>query len=234
MAYAVTSATFRTPRGRAVDMLYREGTSDWNTLNACMTEDEYGFKDRKITGTAVDIGAHLGGVSVGWAQDNPDAQIIAIEAVPQNAELLRSNVDRNEVSGRVTVIENAAGGSEPVEMRFGYRGSESAEHHAWIGNSSLAYDSEVIEHDTLVYEHPITLSGLVALYGPIELLKIDCEGGEYAILSDAAVNAIPSIVGEWHPVRAKTIGDVIALLPKHTVTFTGPQAGPGGFEAALR
>lgn len=233
MAYAVTSATFRTPNGGSASMSYREDTSDWNTLNACMTEDEYGFKGRRITGTAVDIGAHLGGVSVGWAQDNPDARIIAVEAVPQNAELLRSNVDRN-VSGRVTVIENAAGGSEPVEMRFGYRGSESAEHHAWIGNSSLAYDSEVIEHDTFVYEHPVTLSALVAEYGPISLLKIDCEGGEYAFLADAAVNDVALVVGEWHPVRGKTIGDVIALLPNHTVTFTGPQAGPGGFEAVLR
>ena len=36
---------FLTPRGVQVLMTIREGTNDWNTLNACMTEDEYGLRD---------------------------------------------------------------------------------------------------------------------------------------------------------------------------------------------
>lgn len=228
------SHEFRTPYGAPAEMLYRQGTSDWNTLWACMNEDEYGFANRRPTGLAVDIGAHLGGVSVGLAIDNPGLRVIAVEAVPQNADLLRQNVARNGLQDRVVVIENAAGGSEPVEMRFGYRGSESAEHHAWIGNSSLAYDSDTSDHDSLIYEHPVTLSSIVEDYGPIELLKIDCEGGEWTVLTDRAAADIPTILGEWHPVRQKSIGDLIALLPSHTVTFTGPQSGPGGFVAVRK
>ena len=30
---------FRTPRGSSAEMAYRAGTNDYNTLNACMTEE---------------------------------------------------------------------------------------------------------------------------------------------------------------------------------------------------
>lgn len=235
MSYIVTSGEFKTPHGRPAPMLYRGNTSDYNTLNACMTEDEYGFAGRRVTGVAVDIGAHLGGVTVGLALDNPDLRVIAVEAVPGNAELLRQNVAANGLTDRVTVLEAAAGGTKPVDVWHGYRGNESAEHHAFIGNSSLAYNTGgKVEHDTTRYETPVTLTGLLEGAGRIDLLKIDCEGCEFAVLADPATAQIPVILGEWHPVRKKAIGDVIALLDSHTVTFVGPQAGPGGFVAVAK
>ena len=230
MTYALASAEFRTPRGRSALMAYRQDTNDWNTLWACLNEDEYGLRDRKVR-TAVDIGAYIGGVTVGLALDNPDCRVIAVEPVPANVELLRTNVERNGLGERVTVLEGAAGGKEPVEVRFGYRGSPTLEHHAFVGNSSLAYDNEVIDHDAVTYDEPITLSRIVELAGSIDLLKIDCEGGEYTFLDDPAAKSIPAIVGEFHPVRGKGQDDILALLPEHTVTFTGPEAGPGGFVA---
>jgi len=223
-------STFRTPRGLTVTMTWREGTSDWNTLNACMTEDEYGFRGRSLAGVAVDVGAHIGGVTVGLALDNPGLHVIAIEPVPDNVMLLRENVARAGVSDRVTIHQNAAGGSGPVTVWYGYRGDEAAEHHAYIGNSSLAYDRAApISHQTVRYPKPVRLSAL----GLLSVVKIDCEGGEYVILEDPAAASIPLILGEWHPVRHKTQADVTALLAPHVVTFTGPAAGPGGFEAVL-
>lgn len=231
--YALTTAQFRTPHGLPVPMTYREDTNDYNTLNACMTEDEYALRERKVTGTALDIGTYLGGVAIGLALDNPSLRVIAVEGVPQNAELTRQNVAANGLTERVTVIEGAAGGKKPVEMRFGYRGSESMEHHAFVGNSSLAYDDEVIEHDSVTYDEPYTLSRLVEMAGgSIDLLKIDCEGCEYAFLADPAIAQVQTILGEWHPIRTNTQATVLALLAAtHSVTFTGPVAGPGGFVA---
>lgn len=228
----VTTHEFRTPHGRSALMAYRVGTSDWNTLWACLNEDEYGFAARTLTGTVADVGAHIGGVTVGLALDNPELRVIAVEPVPDNAALLRENVEANGVGDRVTVIEGAAGGKRPVNVWYGYTGSEAAEHHAFIGNCSLAYatDSKV-KHETVRYAKPVRLSDL----GDLSLVKIDCEGGEYAVLADEAVARIPTILGEWHPVRGKTQFNIVGLLgDTHDVTFSGPEAGPGGFVAVQR
>lgn len=233
-----TSAEFKTPHGLPAQMLYRPGTSDWNTLYACMTEDEYKFASRHVSGVAVDIGAHIGGVTVGLALDNPDLRVISVEAVPGNAELLRQNVAANGLTDRVTVLEAAAGGDKPVDVWHGYRGNESAEHHAFIGNSSLAYaGGGKLEHETTRYETPVTLSGLLEGAGRIDLLKIDCEGCEFAVLADPAIAQIPVILGEVHPVQRhkKPIPELLGLLDEtHVITFLGPQTGPCEFLAVAK
>lgn len=227
MTYAVQEGTFRTPHGHSVVMAYRADSSDWNTLWSCLNEDEYGLRERPISGTALDVGAHIGGVTVGLAIDNPTLRVVAIEAVPPNVELLRQNVQRNGVADRVTVIAGAAGAG-PVDVWYGYTGSEAAEHHAFIGNSSLAYAAAVGEHLTEHYDAGVTLSDLL----PISFAKIDCEGCEYAFLADPGAAQVPLIVGEWHPVGGHAMADVLALLGQtHTLTFTGPEAGPGSFVA---
>ncbi len=223
---------FKTPQGRPAPMLYRQGTSDYNTLNACMTEDEYGFAGRKVSGVAVDIGAHLGGVAVGLALDNPDLRVIAVEAVPPNAELLRQNVAQNGLQDRVTVIEGAVGNGDPVSIHYGYTGSESAVHHAFIGNAGIGGDDYT---ETAAYSQSVTLTSLLAEAGSIDLIKIDCEGGEFGFLENPSVGQVPVILGEWHAIVGKGLADLLTLLePTHTVTLSGPEAGPGGFVAVAK
>ena len=228
--------TFQTPHGRPAVMRYRPDTNDYNTLNACMTEDEYGLRLRTFSGAALDIGGYLGGVGIGLALDNPGLQVTIIEPVPPNAVLVRDNIAQNGLEGRVTLIEGAAG-KGVVSVWYGYRGSPSLEHHAFVGNSTLAYETAgKVEHDTVTYSDPWTLTALVdAAGGRVSLVKIDCEGGEWSILDDPAVSECDLILGEWHPVRGHVQADMAALLGKtHDVTFSGPVAGPGGFVAVLR
>ena len=230
--YAPAAAVFRTPRGNPATMHYRTDSSDWNTLYSALNEDEYGLAGYALTGLALDIGAHIGAVTVALALDNPDLHVIAVEPVPDNARLLRENVVLNGLKDRVTVIEGAAGSGE-VTVWYGYRGSETAEHHAFIGNSSLAYDhGGENEHDEITYQG-VTLSDLAD--GDVALLKIDNEGGEYDFLADPAVSRCERIVGEWHNVRGHVQTDIASLLgATHVVTFSGPVGGPGGFLAVRR
>jgi len=90
--YAPAVEVFETPRGHLVTMHYRTDSSDWNTLYSALNEDEYGLRSRHLTGSALDIGAHIGAVAVGLAIDNPDLIVVAVEPVPDNARLLRLNV----------------------------------------------------------------------------------------------------------------------------------------------
>ena len=222
--YEPRQERFTTPRGQPVTMWVREGTNDWNTLSSCLDMDEYGLRDLHLDGWAIDVGAYLGGVAVALAMDNPELHVLAVEPVPSNVELLQRNVEANELTDRIRVIDGAvaAPGTPTVSIFYGYRGTESLEHHAFVGNSTLAYDTGgETEHDERELV-PWSLSELLAMCdGPVSFVKIDTEGAEFAFLSDPAVAKVPRIYGEWHNVRGHTQADVTALLPDHKVTFSG-------------
>ncbi len=233
MQYAIQTGQWRTPAGHEMTVHYRSDTNDWNTVSATLTHDEYHLP-RRMTGRAVDVGGYLGTVGIALALDNPEMTVTIIEPVPFNAQLIRQNIDAADLWDRVALIEGAVSGDhEPVTVSFGYRGSESLEHHAFVGNSTLAYDGPgAADHDEVTYT-PVTLADLLA-DGDIDWLKIDTEGAEWAFLT-GPVKRVREIVGEWHPVRGHTLADMAKLLGKtHDVTFDGPEAGPGGFRAVRK
>ena len=172
--YNVTHGTFRTPRGRNVTMAYREDTNDYNTLRSCLDEDEYRLRDLHLEGTALDVGAHIGGATIALAVDNPDLRIVSVEAVPPNVDLLRENVERNGLTDRVTVIHAAAGKGKTTTIRWAFAGNESADHHAFIGNSLLP--SGATHRSEKVFVR--TLASLVREFGPFSFAKVDAEGAE--------------------------------------------------------
>ena len=217
--YDVTRGTFRTPRGQLVTLGYREDTSDWNTLTSCLTEDEYGLKNLRLTGTALDVGAHIGGVTIALAVDNPELHIVAVEAVPPNAELLRANVEAAGVADRVTVLHAAAGKGKTATIRWAYEGDITATHHAFIGNSLLPGETNHLTAEIPAW----TLANLDKQYGPFCIAKVDCEGCEYDFLNGTTV--VPVIRGEEH--------HGLLDLPAYDVTYTQDNA-PRGFEAVKR
>lgn len=229
--YEVVAGSFRTPAGNGVTMLYRSGTNDWNTLNATLDQDEYHLP-RGQAGTALDIGGYLGSVGIALAKDNPGLQVTIVEPVPANADLIERNIALNDLGERVTLIRGAVGaGGEPVDVWYGYRGTEAAEHHAFVGNSSLAYNhGGELEHETQTY------TGLgLAEFGPLDFLKIDCEGGEWAFLDSPSVADVGTIFGEAHSVRGRKGGDIVALLAAtHDVTLEGDAEGTCEFRAVRR
>lgn len=230
---------FITPRGNTAKMHYRLDTNDWNTINASMTADEYHLgKLPLLTGLAVDIGAYVGSVGIALALDNPELRVICIEPVPENFELIAANVHENNLQERVMVIETAAAASDVKEttVRWRYRGTELADHHAFVGNCSLAEGTGATNVD---FEQGqvgcISLSKIVQRFDTIDFLKIDCEGCEWSTLSDTAVRDISIISGEWHPCGGKTQAYLHALLDSsHILSFEGPVAGPGGFHAVRK
>lgn len=241
VTYALLEGVWLTPGQHPARFHYRAETNDFNTISSTMhPHDEYAIP-QGISGVAVDLGAYLGSVAIGLALDNPDLSVIAVEPVPPNAELIRRNIEINGLQDQIALIQGAIGAPSDDEIRvwYGYRGNMTAEHHAFVGNSTLAYDNGgELEHEEIIYRR-ITLSDLLKsplvelAGGYIDWLKIDTEGGEWAFLSDRdALDKVGTITGEWHPVRGHVIGDVLALLDEtHTVTFSGPQTGPGGFVA---
>lgn len=225
--YGITESVFVTPRGVPVTMAVRTDTNDWNTTHSCLNSDEYHLKGRRFEGLAFDIGGYTGGVSIALAVDNPDLRVVAVEPVPENADLIERNAARNGVQDRVGVFRGAIGprGTTQSEIRFRYVGNESLEHHAFVGNTSLAYpDAGEVQHDTLTVE-TLGLAALLDRFGEPSFMKIDCEGGEWPFFAGATyaqLRKLPLIVGEVHPIGQHEVSDIERLLGRsHHVTTEG-------------
>jgi FkbM family methyltransferase len=214
---------FDTPGGHHIWMHYRDGTNDWNTLTSSLTNDEYELP-KGISGRAVDVGGYLGSVGIALALDNPDLDVTIIEPVPDNADLIERNIDENGLADRITLIRGAVGDGI---VHYGFTGDEAAEHHAFVGNSTLATPEQA--SGTIRYE-PIHLADL----GKVDYLKIDCEGGEWLFLA-GDTSGIPLIVGEAHAVHGYTGSDIVIWLRHHDVTLIGGSPdGTCGFRAVRR
>lgn len=207
----------------------RPGTTDFNTVFACAQADEYGLAGLDVEGKLVfDIGAHIGGVAVLLAAQG--ARVIAVEAVPENCEQIHENAQLNGVAERVEVV-NAALAPTGAKLVYGWRADASQIEHRFIGN--VLDDVGEGEYDV----HPVltcTLSDLVEDWGTPDILKLDCEGGEWCAFEDTALAAIPLVVGEWHPIAGqerRQIEHRFARAGFAELSFTGPEAGPGGFRA---
>ncbi len=226
--------TWTTPKGHGVRLTHRAETSDWNTVSSVMRpHDEYGLAALSLSGHAADVGAHIGAVTLALLLDNPELRVTAIEPVPDNVTLLRVNLAQNGVEDRCEVIEAAVGGGKSTTIRYGYTGSENATHHAYIGNSGIVYpEAPEMPHQ----EAQVPVISLKDL-GPLDFVKIDCEGGEWGFLRGVALKGVARIHGEAHPVLGHRAPDMAThLAATHSVTFSGANLDPGpcGFEAVLR
>lgn len=231
----IKTAEWRTPAGHPVWLTYRADTTDWNTVSACLANpmgidgDEYHLPTG-LTGWALDLGAHIGSVTIGLLMDNPDLRVLAIEAVPENAELVRTNLALNGLSDRA-VVWNAAGWSKSGEMtvEYDYSGDEIAFGHRFIGSVS-PWISDAPR--TYIKVRSVTLADALKVtdgHGFV-WVKTDCEGCEHPFFRGKGLRKLGTIEGEWHE-RDGTPESFAATLGKtHDVTW-GEGIGGGPFKA---
>ena len=227
--YTLATGDWRTPGGRSVSMVYRLETNDWNTLSASLTHDEYGLP-RGMSGKALDVGGYLGSVGIALALDNPDLFVTIIEPVTENARLINWNIARNGVDN-CQLYQGAVAGPKQkgdIVIRYGYDGSESGRHHAFVGGSTIVPPDD--PHKTILYAEWHTLQSLSkdATVWPIDFLKIDCEGGEWGFLDDPLTSKLGVIVGEAHATPGHEGRDIVGMLPSHDVTVIPVAGDPDG------
>lgn len=221
------TVALRTPRGLPVTLHVREGTSDLAVAGSVFADvagspivDEYRLAGLHVSGSFADVGAHIGCVAVAVLLDNPDAEAVLVEPVPENVAMIRANLDANGLSGRARVIEGAVGTDA---ITYGFTGSEVADTNRYIGNLSGLTQGERIA---------VRRVGLDDLL-PCSALKIDCEGGEWALFDDPAITGIPVIFGEYH--GGEGVKGILRRFARtHAVEFDDAGATTGTFRAILR
>jgi len=164
-----------------------------------MVADIYGLRhlDLRPGEIVVDVGAHLGTISIALARLYPGVRIIAIEPTTANFTRMQANIARNQVTG-ITPLQVAVGPrDEPVEMLWTPHDSAAANAKTGAERRELllrhGWSSEIVPGRQL--------DGIFAEYGiqSCRFLKLDCEGAEWDIFAASeCLNRVESISLELH------------------------------------
>lgn len=150
------------------------------TVREIFDEDAYHFDPTWIKGgVVIDIGTNIGCFSM-LAAASGARKVISFEPEPHNLEMLRMNVAANDLP--IQVMPHAVG-----HPRITYMDDGSG--HSQIGRETGS-EVEVIDINPIL--DPLTR---------INLVKLDCEGGEYEFvetISDENMRKIDRMVGEFH------------------------------------
>lgn len=222
----------RSPRGAVAVLQARDDTSDLSVIGSSFAGvagsglvDEYGLADLYISGRFVDVGAHVGSVTVAVLLDNPEATAICVEPIPENVAVLVENLRLNHLTDRATVIEGAIGTNL---VHYKWSGTEHLETNRFISNGAGIVFGQDWPHEELAVRE-VGLDELL----PCEAMKLDCEGGEWSLFRQRGIATVPLIFGEYHG-KPGPKGVTAALRKSHDVTFGHIDEMAGAFRAVRR
>ena len=231
----MSKVQYISPGGHRYQMECRDGTTDDLVANSsAYPNNEYNLP-HGLAGWALDVGAHIGSVTVPLLLDNPDLRVIAIEAIPENVAALMANVDGNGVGDRCIVV-HAAASDTPDEQRIGYSLNFPPDDNAFNQANRFIGSMNAPAGVQEVHVKGVTLRGAMLLRGPaqddpIVWMKIDCEGCEYKFLRSKHIEWVEYIIGEHH----FGFGGLETLLSEtHSVKILSGTADFGTFEAVLQ
>jgi FkbM family methyltransferase len=183
------TASYRLREG-AVSIVLRHHTPDVLVLDEVFSQREYEFPPavREVLDKAasplriVDLGANIGLFGAFVLTQYPDASIVAFEPDPANAAIHARAIEANPTK-RWTLVQAAAAAAHGT-MRFS-SGDFTRSHAAQADEDAI----EVAAEDVL------------PRIQEADLVKIDIEGGEWALLDDPrfAQTEARAVALEYHP-----------------------------------
>jgi FkbM family methyltransferase len=191
-------------------------------LREVFVDGVYSLEPARTPRTILDLGGNIGAAAVQFATRWPDARIVVVEPDPDAFSRLVRNVRRFE---RIETVRAAAGPEDGLAHlhRTGYTLTSSVLPEA----PGPTIEVRALSLDSL-------LDG--PCQGSADLVKIDIEGAELAVLAACLRRAsIPTLVGELH---TGTAGDGVAtlegLLTAHSVETEPLPNGEVAFRAMLK
>jgi FkbM family methyltransferase len=190
----------------------RHGTGDVVTLGEVFHDHQYtptGEIEAALgeVSSVLDLGANIGLFGAFAAARWPRAEIVAFEPDPANAELHECTIAANGLQDRWRLVR-AAAAAAPGRAEF-VSGGVALSHLADItergpGESQPASGEDPPGAPGLLpgaVKIDVELRDVVTQLAETDLLKMDIEGGEWAILGDARFRERPprAVVLEYHP-----------------------------------
>lgn len=200
------------------DLSYSFGDADPSGMG-CVYEiinrDEYQLdKYKNLKGKYfIDIGANNGLVTIILAKNNPESTIISVEPLKSCCDIIRKNIIDNNLNN-VILYERALHGFDKQNINIYLGGRFTGSSTTCVENIDafnkiegvvVNESVETITFDTLIDENNIN---------EIELLKIDCEGGEYHLYKSNKLKEgmVKNICGEFHDCEYNTKNDPKKLI----------------------
>lgn len=167
------------------------------------SDECYAFPTSEKSPLILDCGANIGMSIAFFKTYYPSAKIIAFEASPEIATILKKNLHNNKISENVELIEKAVwSNNEGIE--FGNMGDDS---------------SSIYQNSNKVLIPSIRLKDVLDSYKKIDFLKIDIEGAETEVLIDCgdSLKKVQNMFVEFHSYigQPQTLADVIFALEKN-------------------
>lgn len=179
----------------------------------------------------IDIGAHVGIISIYLAKRYPGIKVYAFEPVEANFLRLLRNIAANQAKG-ITAVNKAVLHETGRVLLYTNLTANSG------GGSTLFSMGTIVSGGNAENTESTTLADIFAEYGieRCKLLKIDCEGSEHAILSssEALLDRVDYLRGEFHingtlEAQGWSIEELLQLCRRHikaeNIVVTGTRMG---------
>lgn len=200
------------------------------TLKEIFIDDAYGLRDLDLKGrTVLDVGAYIGDSTIAFASRG--AYVHAFEPVPIIQEYLVRNIAANRLDDRVRVhTVGLSGHDERITVNVNLAGLAGSTVKA-AKVDARAVETVISQQLHLVNAFDYLRSAGIA---SADVVKLDCEGCEYALLQDGALLEMlrPShVMMEYHSGGAP-LHDV---LIRHGFSVNWPEREKAlGYMSAVR
>jgi FkbM family methyltransferase len=186
--------------------------------------------------TVVDVGANIGMFALWTHRQIPHGRLICIEPNPRALECLRKNLGHNGLTG-VTVVSAAVGAESGTMELLCHPGWEAMAYSdgvnapwffngSWLGRSARFLLQRFVGRATSATAQRVTVPVLPLPrilmehnVGMVNLLKVDCEGGEFELfrsLDERDWARIERVVLEYHDFGpGRDHGELLEILRRH-------------------
>jgi FkbM family methyltransferase len=174
-------------------LVIRHHTSDVMELDMAFSAGEFdpppeaaAVLDELVEPRAVDLGANIGLFSIWMLDRHPDARIVSYEPDPGNASVLAHTIEINHAGDRWTLRRVAAA---PADGTLSFM--------AGHGTTSRVVDGSDSGTDGVI---TVEARDPFADLAAADVVKVDIEGGEWALLADPRFATLPArvICVEYH------------------------------------
>jgi FkbM family methyltransferase len=152
------------------------------------------YESNYIKGKNVlDIGAFIGDTATYFARQNP-LHVFAYEPAPHLFNIASENIQLNDFSNKITLKNEAViDARRLVTFNFDQK---------WPGGSQISIIKSGKKNQNMIQVQGASLESILKEIGDVGLLKMDIEGGEHKVMSDACkrnlLKQVDSIIMEVH------------------------------------
>lgn len=181
-------------------------------------DNSYKFATSSKQPLIIDCGANTGTSCVFFKKTYPSAKIIAFEADPKIAKILKENITNNNIED-IIIIPKAVW-IDNLGIEFATEGSDGA---------SIYGAGEKTKVET------VRLKEILEKYQVIDMLKIDIEGAEYEVIKDCSnsLSNVSNVFIEYHsfPNQAQKLGELLEILTENGFSYyiNSPNDRPSPF-----